>query len=85
VGRSVDALVMVLLGGVQTLSGPVVGAVTFTWLHDSIARNTEYWRAALGAMILVLVLLFPMGIAGFVRNLALRMRERRGRVAEVPA
>lgn len=85
VGRSVDALVMVLLGGVQTLSGPVVGAVTFTWLHDSIARNTEYWRAALGAMILVLVLLFPMGIAGFVRNLALRLRDRRQRATEVTA
>jgi branched-chain amino acid transport system permease protein len=74
VGKSVDALVMVLLGGVQTLSGPIVGAVTFTWLHDIVARNTEYWRAALGAVILVLVLLFPMGMAGFVRNLVQRDR-----------
>lgn len=64
VGRSVDGLVMVLLGGIQTLSGPVVGAVTFTWLHDTVARNTDYWRAMLGAIILILVLLFPQGIAG---------------------
>jgi branched-chain amino acid transport system permease protein len=85
VGRSVDALVMVLLGGVQTLSGPVVGAVTFTWLHDAVARNTDYWRAALGAVILVLVLLFPMGIAGFVRNMVQRLRERRERGTEVAA
>jgi branched-chain amino acid transport system permease protein len=77
IGRSVDALVMVLLGGVQTLSGPIVGAVTFTWLHDIVARNTDYWRAALGAVILLLVLLFPMGIAGFVQRLAQRFRERR--------
>src|SRR3990167_4010475 len=34
VGKSVDGLVMVLLGGVQTLAGPVVGAVTFTWLQE---------------------------------------------------
>ena len=34
VGRSVDGLVMVLLGGLQTLAGPLVGAVTFTWLRD---------------------------------------------------
>ena len=64
-GKSVDGLVMVLLGGVQTLAGPVVGAVTFSWLHDTVARNTDYWRAMLGAIILILVLLFPQGIAGF--------------------
>ena len=64
VGRSVDGLVMVLLGGVQTLTGPVVGAVTFTWLQDSVARVTDYWRALLGAIILLLVLVFPQGIAG---------------------
>ena len=70
VGKSVDGLVMVLLGGIQTLAGPVVGAVTFTWLHDTVARNTDYWRAMLGAIILILVLLFPQGIAGFVKRLA---------------
>ena len=68
VGKSVDGLVMVLLGGVQTLAGPWVGAVTFTWLQDAIARNTEYWRALLGGVILLLVLAFPMGLAGWVRQ-----------------
>ena len=67
VGKSVDGLVMVLLGGVQTLAGPWVGAITFTWLQDAIARNTEYWRALLGGVILLLVLAFPMGLAGWVR------------------
>jgi branched-chain amino acid transport system permease protein len=74
VGRSVDGLVMVLLGGIQTLSGPLVGAVTFTWLHDTVARNTDYWRAMLGGVVLLLVLLFPMGIAGAARNLYQRLR-----------
>ena len=68
VGKSIDALVMVLLGGVQTLAGPVVGAVSFTWLHDTVARNTDYWRAMLGAIILILVLLFPQGIAGYAQR-----------------
>ncbi len=75
VGKSVDGLVMVLLGGVQTLAGPVVGAVTFTWLHDTVARNTDYWRAMLGGIILLLVLLFPQGIAGFVRQVVYRRRD----------
>jgi branched-chain amino acid transport system permease protein len=68
IARSVDALVMVLLGGVQTVVGPVVGASVFTWLQDSLARETEYWRALLGASILALVLLFPSGIAGAIRE-----------------
>jgi branched-chain amino acid transport system permease protein len=68
VGRSVDGLVMVLLGGLQTLSGPLVGAVTFTWLQDTVARNTDYWRALLGGIVLLLVLVFPMGLAGFVKQ-----------------
>ncbi len=64
VGRSVDGLVMVLLGGLQTLAGPIVGAVSFTWLQDAVARNTDYWRALLGGIVLLLVLVFPQGIAG---------------------
>ena len=77
VGKSVDGLVMVLLGGIQTLAGPVVGAFTFTWLHDAVARNTEYWRAMLGGIILILVLLFPQGIAGSIKKLTDRVRRRR--------
>ncbi len=69
VGKSVDGLVMVLLGGVQTLTGPVVGAVTFTWLQDTVARSTDYWRALLGGIVLLLVLAFPQGIAGFIGQL----------------
>ncbi|WP_244816353.1 ABC transporter permease [Caballeronia sp. Lep1P3] len=68
VGRSVDGLVMVLLGGIQTLAGPVVGAAVFTWLQDTVARQTDYWQALLGASILLLVMAFPQGIAGFVRD-----------------
>ena len=69
VGKSIDALVMVLLGGVQTLTGPIVGAFAFTWLQDTVGRNAEYWRAVLGAIVLVLILLFPGGIAGVASRL----------------
>jgi len=72
ISRSVDGLVMVLLGGVQTLAGPAVGAAAFTWLQDTIARNTEYWQSLLGAAILVIVLAFPQGIVGSVSRLGRR-------------
>ena len=64
--RSVDALLMVLLGGVGTMSGPVVGALAYTGLSDLLLRATELWRLVLGAAIVALVLLFPAGIAGAV-------------------
>jgi branched-chain amino acid transport system permease protein len=68
VSRSVDGLVMVLLGGLQTLSGPMVGAAVFTWLQDTVARQTDYWQALLGFAILLLVIAFPQGIVGFIRE-----------------
>jgi branched-chain amino acid transport system permease protein len=68
VPRSVDGLVMVLLGGVQTLTGPVWGAALFTWLEDAVSREVAYWRAAMGAVILLLVLAFPQGLSGTVKR-----------------
>ena len=68
VTRSVDGLVMVLLGGIQTLTGPVWGAVLFTWLQDAVARGVDYWRAVIGGVILLLVLAFPQGVTGFLRE-----------------
>src|SRR5207237_10291968 len=49
--RSIDALVMVLLGGINALAGQVLGATAFTWMQDSLARATDYRRAAAGALI----------------------------------
>jgi len=64
ISRSVDALVMVLLGGVQALAGPLVGAAGFTLLQDWLIGATQYWRALLGGVMLLLVLGFPAGLAG---------------------
>ena len=75
VNRSVDGLVMVLLGGIQSLTGPWVGAALLTWLSDELARNTDYWRAALGMVILLLVLLLPDGISGSLARLLGRLRD----------
>jgi len=65
--RSIDGLVMVLLGGVQTLSGPIVGAAAFTVLEDLISR-LDYWRMILGIVIIAIVVAAPQGIAGFARQ-----------------
>jgi branched-chain amino acid transport system permease protein len=64
IARSFDALLMVLLGGVQSLFGPVLGAGMFTWLDDLFSELT-YWRFLLGSTIIALVILLPNGLAGF--------------------
>src|SRR3546814_16863783 len=58
---------MVLLGGIESLSGPVVGAAVFPWLHDLLIEFT-YWRLLLGITIVVLVVLFPQGLGGAARH-----------------
>ena len=73
--RSVDALVMVLLGGLNALAGPLLGAAAFTWLSDTLARVTEYWRAVLGVAILVHR---PRVSDGHRRRDAARARATRG-------
>lgn len=71
--RSVDALLMVLLGGVQTIAGPVVGAFAYIGLSEQLVKLTPYWRFALGLAIVLLVILFPRGLVGGF----LALRERR--------
>jgi branched-chain amino acid transport system permease protein len=75
IDRSVDALVMVLLGGVQSMAGPVVGALAYTGLFDMLLMVTHLWRLVLGLSIIALVLVFPQGIAGTTYRLWLRGRE----------
>jgi branched-chain amino acid transport system permease protein len=74
IGRSIDGLVMVLLGGIQTLAGPIVGASVFAVLQDAVMRQTQYWHALLGGIILLLVLAFPSGLAGAALRLTSRWR-----------
>lgn len=66
---SVDALVMVLLGGLQNLAGPVVGAAVYKTLTVVLAAYTDYWRLIIGTIVLALVVAFPQGITGFLADL----------------
>ena len=82
VPQSVDALVMVMLGGLAVLEGPLAGAGLFHLLKTELLRHTEVWRLVLGLMIVVLVMAFPQGVMGGVVK-ALRRREHSPRPAEI--
>ena len=71
---SVEGLVMVLLGGVQTLLGPLLGAAVFTGLKVELISLTNLWRAAIGVIIVLTVIVFPAGIVG---SLLARWQARR--------
>ena len=81
VGRSIDGIVMVLLGGLQTVSGPVIGGPLFTLLQDTLIRQVSYWRAALGIVILIIVLVFPQGVVGSIAHWRQWLAERARRPA----
>ena len=60
---------MVLLGGLQTLTGPVVGAATYHILQAELLRHFEaHWRLILGGVIIVLAIAFPNGIVGSLKQ-----------------
>ncbi len=61
---SVDGLVMVLLGGIGTVSGSVVGAVVYKALSIWLVSQTDHSKLVLGLVIVVLVVAFPQGIVG---------------------
>jgi len=67
-------LMMVLLGGMGTLWGPLVGAVIFIYIQDFISTMTEHWEIYLGLVVIFLVLFLPTGFVG-LGNYAKRLRK----------
>ncbi len=61
---SIDGLAMVLLGGVGTVSGGVVGAALYKTLSIWVISHTDYSKLVIGVLIVVLVSLFPQGLLG---------------------
>lgn len=62
--RSGDLMVMVILGGMGTLFGPVMGSVVFLLLEELLSQITEYWALILGPLLLLIVLFGRGGIMG---------------------
>ena len=72
IARSFDAIIVVFLGGVKTLSGAVVGGASLELLKDNLTRF-QYWRLTLGIVIILVVILAPEGIVGTARRISERL------------
>lgn len=62
-------LMTVILGGMGTLYGSVIGAFTFGFLQDQLQVLSDHWMLFLGIFIIVVVLVLPHGIAGLLQRL----------------
>ena len=71
--QSGQLVFMAVLGGFSNFFGPIVGALTFTLLQDQLQSLTEYWRFVLGAILALIVIGFPEGIAGLAADLGRRI------------
>ena len=64
--RSGDLIIMILLGGMGHIAGPVIGAVAFLFLEEILSDVTEYWELIFGPFLILVVLFARNGIMGLV-------------------
>jgi branched-chain amino acid transport system permease protein len=63
--KSAEVLLMTLLGGPYVFLGPALGAAILIALNSVVTSFTEYWPVVLGAVLLVLIYVFPGGVTRF--------------------
>ncbi len=68
--RSGDLMVMVILGGMGSLFGPVLGAIVYLVLEEFLSQLTEYWALIMGPLLLLIVLFGRGGIFGLLGRLS---------------
>lgn len=66
--RSGEMIAMVVLGGMGTLTGPVLGAIAFILSEEALARLTLHWRLPFGAAVVLAVLFTRGGLLGALRG-----------------
>ena len=74
--QSVKGLLMVIVGGVGTLFGGVVGAAVIIVLENVVSSFTERWSMVLGALFVLTMIFAPEGIVGKLRSYLARRRRR---------
>jgi branched-chain amino acid transport system permease protein len=74
---SAEVMLMVILGGAGTLTGPVVGALTIVLLSNFVSAYTDRWTLILGTLYIVVMLAAPQGIVGALAAMFARTKEDR--------
>jgi len=72
-----EFLIMVMIGGLGTLVGPIIGGVFFTVLQEKVSSYVQWYNIVIGLVLVLIVLFVPRGLLGFRHAL----RRRPGREA----
>jgi branched-chain amino acid transport system permease protein len=72
--RSGDLIIMVVLGGMGSAVGPLIGAVALLVLEEALSGITEYWQIILGPLLLLVVLFARGGIDGVLAQIGSKVR-----------
>jgi branched-chain amino acid transport system permease protein len=72
--RSGDLIIMVVLGGMGSAVGPLIGAVALLVLEETLSGITEHWQIILGPLLLLVVLFARGGIDGLLTRIGARVR-----------
>ena len=72
--RSGDLIIMVVLGGMGSVAGPLIGAVALLVLEELLSGITEYWQIILGPLLLLVVLFARGGIDGLLAGINAKER-----------
>lgn len=78
---SVDMIVMVVVGGVGTLAGPLIGAVFLVYIPGVLSFASQYRPALMGALLIIVTLFAPRGLLGVVDLIRPMLRPRKARSA----
>ncbi len=78
--RSGDLIIMVVLGGMGTLFGPLLGTVGFLLVEEILSSYTEYWQLFFGPLLILIVIFGKGGIDGLIQALA-NLVERKPKAA----
>jgi ABC-type branched-subunit amino acid transport system permease subunit len=65
--ESGEFIISVMIGGLGTLVGPIIGGVFFTLLRDKVSSVVDWYFIVIGAVLIVIVLFMPTGLLGLRR------------------
>jgi branched-chain amino acid transport system permease protein len=66
--QSGEFVIMVVLGGMRSFWGPLIGAAIFVVLQDYLSTLTQNWQSFIGLFFILVVLFFPRGVVGMLRQ-----------------
>ena len=78
-------LLMAILGGASTLTGPIVGAAIITLIKNVVSTYVERWNTLLGAIFVIVIMFMPYGLVPGCKQLWQRLTKSRKPAVVKPA